>query len=200
MAEKPQAQPLAAEGVLLAAGLSTRSGRYKMALPLGDRTVIQHSVENMYEIVDRVWVVVGWRAAEVRALLAPYTKVECVLNQAFRRGMFSSVQVGLAQTSARRVFLQPGDCALISPEVYRQMLLVEAEIVLPTFGGKKGHPVLLNRSAIDEILALPDDAILRDAIQARGYATVEVQDEGILLDLDTPEDHKAMNARYRLCS
>jgi CTP:molybdopterin cytidylyltransferase MocA len=55
--------------------------------------------------------------------------------------------------------------------------------------------VLLSRSVIPEILALPTDAILRDYIQARGYITVGVPDEGILLDIDTPEDYQAMRAR-----
>ena len=195
MVETPQ-KPRT-EGVILAAGLSTRSGRYKMTLPLGDKTVIQRSVENMYDAVDRIWVVVGWQAEQVRAMLAPYAKVECVPNEDFRQGMFSSVKTGLARASAPRVFLQPGDCALISPAVYARMLLADGDIVIPTYGSKKGHPVLFQGSVIPEILALPDDAILRDYIQAMGFATIEVQDEGILLDIDTPEDYKAIRARYR---
>lgn len=167
-----------------------------MALPLGDRTVIQRSVENMYDAVDRIWVVVGWQAEQVRALLAPYVKVECALNKDYRRGMFSSVKTGLARTSAARVFLQPGDCAFIAPKVYTQMLSVDATIVIPTYGGKKGHPVLFQGPAISEILALPDDGILRDYIQAKGFTSLEVEDDGILLDLDTPEDYRALSALH----
>ena len=193
---QPLGTPLAVEGVLLAAGLSTRSGRYKMALPLGDRTVIQRSVENMYEAVGRIWVVVGWQAEQVRALLADYDKVHLVLNKDYRRGMFSSVQVGLAQTRAARVFLQPGDCAFISPEVYRQMLSVDGEIVIPTYGGRKGHPVLFQGSTVSEILALPDGAILRDYIRTKGFTPLAVEDDGVLLDVDTPEDYQVLRARY----
>jgi molybdenum cofactor cytidylyltransferase len=186
------------EGVILAAGLSTRSGRYKMALPLGDRTVIQRSVEGMYGAVDRIWVVVGWQAEQVRALLAPYSKVECVPNEAFRQGMFSSIKTGLAHVNARRAFLLPGDCALVRPDTYIQLLSVQADIVIPTHGGRKGHPVLLNHKVISEILALPDDAILRDYIQAKGFATLEVGDSSIVLDLDTPQDYETLRARYHL--
>ena len=57
-----------------------------MALPLGDKTVIQRSVENMYDAVDRIWVVTGWQADQVRALLAGYDKVDCVLNEDYRAG------------------------------------------------------------------------------------------------------------------
>ena len=189
-------QTSSTEGVLLAAGLSTRSGRYKMALPLGDKAVIQRSIENMYDAVERIWVVVGWQADQVRALSAPYAKVECVVNENFRQGMFSSIKTGLARVSAPRVFFQPGDCAFISPNVYARMLSIEGEIVIPTYGGRKGHPVLLRGPVLPEILALPDDAILRDYIQDRGFTAVAVEDEGILLDIDTPHDYKTLRARY----
>jgi len=47
------------EGVVLAAGLSSRSGEYNMALPLSNKAVIEKSIEGMYELVSRVLVVVG---------------------------------------------------------------------------------------------------------------------------------------------
>jgi molybdenum cofactor cytidylyltransferase len=184
------------EAVLLAAGLSTRAGRWKMALPLGDRSVLQHCVESLYDAVRRIWVVTGWQAEQVAALLQAYPKVELVPNPNYRQGMFSSVQAGLAQVQASRAFLTPGDYALISPAVYPQMLQVQAEIVIPTYRGQKGHPVLLGQNAIAEILALPGDAILRDYIQDKGFSTVEVEDEGILLDVDTPQDYTALRARF----
>jgi molybdenum cofactor cytidylyltransferase len=187
-----------AEGVILAAGLSTRSGRYKMALSLGDKTVIQRSVESMYDAVDHIWTVVGWQAEHVRALLAPYSKVDCVFNVAFRDGMFSSIKTGLAHVSAPRAFLLPGDCALVHPDTYIQLLSVQADIVIPTYGGRKGHPVLFSHRVIPEILALPDEAILRDYVQAKGFATLEVEDNGVVLDLDTPEDYETLRARDHL--
>lgn len=150
----------------------------------------------MYDAVDRIWVVVGWQADQVRALLAPSAKVECVLNEEFRRGMFSSIKTGLARVSAPRVFFQPGDCAFISPDVYARMLVINGDIVIPTHSGKKGHPVLFQGPVIPEILALPDDAILRDYIQDRGFTTIEVEDDGILLDIDTPQDYEILSARF----
>jgi molybdenum cofactor cytidylyltransferase len=166
-----------------------------MALPLGDRTVLQRCVESVRDAVHRIYVVTGWQADRARALLEPYPSVELIPNPSFRQGMFSSIQAGLARVRAERAFLTPGDYALISPTVYDRMLQVEAEIVIPTCGRKKGHPVLLDRTAIAEILALPADAILRDYIRAKGYTTLEVEDEGILLDIDTPQDYQALRAR-----
>jgi len=184
------------EAVLLAAGLSTRAGRWKMALPLGDRTLLQRCVESLYDAVRRIWVVTGWQADRVASLLQAYPKVELVPNPNYRQGMFSSVQAGLARVQAGRAFLTPGDYALVSPAVYSQMLQVQAEVVIPTYRGKKGHPVLLGQTAIAEILALPGDAILRDYIRDKGFAAVAVEDQGILLDVDTPQDYAALRARF----
>jgi molybdenum cofactor cytidylyltransferase len=180
------------EGVILAAGLSTRSGRWKMALPLGNKTVLQRCVEAMLNAVDRIWVVTGWQAERVPSLLQGYPKVNLVPNPDYRRGMFSSVQVGLARVHAERVFLTPGDYALIPSSVYAKMLDVPGEIVIPTHAGKRGHPVLLGRASIREILALHSNATLRDYIAASGFVTVEVGAPGIHLDVDTPEDYAAV--------
>jgi molybdenum cofactor cytidylyltransferase len=181
--------------VILAAGLSTRAQSWKMALPLGDRTVLQRCVDSTRHVVRRIWVVTGWQAARVQAMLHDDPQVTLVHNPNYRQGMFSSIRAGLARVDAERAFLTPGDYALLSPAVYEQMLQVEAEIVVPTYKGQKGHPVLLGQAAIDEILALDRDAILRDYIQAKGFARIEVDDDGILLDVDTPRDYAAMRAR-----
>jgi molybdenum cofactor cytidylyltransferase len=186
------------EGVVLAAGLSSRMGQHKMALPLGDRTVIERSLESMYEIVRRIWVVVGWQAERIRELLAAYAKVELVVNENYRRGMFSSVKVGIARVRAPAFFLLPGDCPFVGSEVYAQMLTVPGNIVIPTCRGKRGHPVLFRSQLIPEILAMPDDGTLRDYIDTSRHATIEVEDEGILLDLDTQGEYDALRAKFQL--
>ncbi len=185
------------EGVILAAGLSTRSGRFKMMLPLGDKTVIEATVEGMSPFVDKVIVVLGWQAERLRGLLQRRPNLELVDNAQYREGMFSSVRAGIARVSAARFFLVPGDQPLIAPQVYAQLLSVHDAVVIPTYRGRKGHPVLLRRALIPEILAMPAEATLRDAIERTGYTTVEVGDEGILLDLDTAEDYAAILSRYR---
>ncbi|MBN1399675.1 MAG: nucleotidyltransferase family protein [Anaerolineae bacterium] len=186
----------AVEGVILAGGLSTRAGRFKMALPLGDKTVIQRTVESMAAFVRRTLVVVGWQAEVIKALLADYPGVELVYNDDFRSGMFSSIRVGIARVRAPRFFLLPGDQPTISPGVYRHLLASEGEIVVPTCGDRRGHPILLSARLIPEILALPLESTLRDYIRAKGATQVAVDDAGILLDIDTPADYDAILARY----
>ncbi len=57
------------------------------------------------------------------------------------------------------------------------MLDVPGDIVIPTFRGERGYPVLLCSRLISEILAQPADSSLRDYIGAKGYTTVEVEDQ-----------------------
>lgn len=184
------------EGVILAAGLSRRAGQYKMTLPLGDRTVIEHTLAGMAEVVERIYVVIGHQAKRLRELLAGRPRVELVMNEDYQSGMFSSVKAGIARVRAERFFLLPGDHPLVEANVYRALLRSDGEIVIPTFQGRKGHPVLLRSGLIPEILAQPPDATLRDYIARKGHVTVEVADEGILLDIDTLDDYHALVARW----
>jgi molybdenum cofactor cytidylyltransferase len=184
------------EGIVLAAGLSSRMGCHKMALPLGDKTVIERSIEGMYTFVHRIVVVGGWQVEHIRELLAGYDKVEVVVNEDYRAGMFSSVQTGVAHVRAPWFFLLPGDYPFIGRKVYERLLDTQGDVVIPTFGGKKGHPVLFRGQPGPEILDMPEDATLRDYIEAQGYVTVAVEDEGILLDLDRPADYEILRKRY----
>jgi molybdenum cofactor cytidylyltransferase len=142
-------------------------------------------------------VVVGWQAALVEGVLAGYDRVTCVCNERYREGMFSSVRMGIARVCAPRFFLIPGDYPLVGTEVYRRMLAAAGDIVIPTYGGKRGHPVLLRTELVPEILARPADSSLRDYIEAKGYVAIEVEDEGILWDLDTPEDYDHLLTQCR---
>ena len=169
-----------------------------MMLPLGDVTVIEKSVQGMYDVVGRVIVVVGWQAERIRSLLTGYDKVECVPNADYRSGMFSSVKTGIAHVRAPRFFLLPGDHPLIGSDVYTRMLTVTGDIVIPTFEGHKGHPVLISSRLTPEIQGYPDSASLRDYIRAKGHAEVQVEHDGVLIDIDRPEDYELVLARYRL--
>ena len=180
------------EGVILAAGLSRRSGRFKMALPLGDKTVIERSVEGMAPFVRRIIVVLGWQEARLRDLLAAYDVVEPVFNERFRAGMFSSVRVGIAHVQARSWFLLPGDQPLVGPQVYARLLAASGEIVIPAFKGKRGHPILFSLHYRDKILTHYDHVGLRGLLHNHPEDIFEltVTNASVLTDMDYPEDYQ----------
>lgn len=182
--------------MILAAGLSSRAGTNKLLADLGGLTVIERTIATFRDICPRIIVVGGNRADELRAVLAPLApRVELVVNGNFRAGMFTSVKAGLGAVRAGRCFLTPGDCPFVPPAVPARLLTVPGDIVVPRAGGRTGHPVLLDAGLIPAILSRPDDSSLRDFIAAHGAVTVDVDEQEILVDLDTPEDLKSARAR-----
>jgi molybdenum cofactor cytidylyltransferase len=178
------------EAVVLAAGLSSRCKEYKLSLPLGGRSLIEQTVRRALEHAAHVYVVIGHQDEVVRGLLAGYERVTCVLNEDYALGMFSSVRVGLAQVRAERILFTPGDIPLVSAEVYAALLASQAPVAIPTYQGRKGHPVFLTRPVVAAALAAPPEATLRDVLSAFDGELVPVADETILLDVDTLEDYQ----------
>lgn len=186
------------EGIVLAAGSSSRAGCFKMELPLGDKMLIERSIEGMYNVCSNVIVVGGYKVERLREILSVYPKVQVVENANWQSGMFSSVKVGVKQVSGTRFFLLPADVPLVSESVFRKLLDASAKIAIPVFKGTKGHPVLFDSSIKACIVNESDGSTLRDVIHRTGYTAVEVDEEEILIDVDTQADIE--NARVRLMS
>lgn len=160
-----------------------------MTLELGGKPLLAHCLDGMYDTCSRIIVVGGYQYKKLLPILVQYPKAQLVVNENYQAGMFSSVKRGLELVTAERFFLTPGDYPAISGDVYLQMLGEIAEVVIPTFQGKRGHPVLLQRSLINEITTDSRYTSLRDFIAIKGYQALEVADPGILYDLDTMEDY-----------
>lgn len=183
-----------AEGILLAAGLSSRSGGFKMELLLAGKPLLLWSLEAMAAVCQRVIVVAGFAPEKIRRLVEGRPGVEVVVNENFAAGMLGSIQTGCRAVRAGRFFVHPGDMPLVRSRVYRQLLATEAEVVVPACRGRRGHPVLLRGNLIPALLAEPLDSSLGQFIARRAVATVEVEDRGILADLDVMADLKKIEA------
>jgi molybdenum cofactor cytidylyltransferase len=183
------------EAVVLAAGYSSRAGTFKLNLDISGKTVIERCVEGMVDICSRIVVVGGYQIDQIIAVLKKYPKIEVVLNSRYAEGMFTSVKEGMRHVGGERFFFTPGDHPLINQEVCRRLLTVDGEIIVPVCGGRKGHPVLMAGHIAKELLLAEDTFNLRDFIQQKGYQALEVEDEGILMDIDTPDDYRRILER-----
>ena len=183
-------------GIILAAGASSRAGCFKMELPLGNKTLIERSIEGMSSVCSRIVVVGGFNVDRVRELLGSYANVEVIENANWRNGMFSSVQLGAAHEKSGRVFVLPADIPLVPEIVYTRLLSYEGDVLIPSFRERKGHPVLLSSSALHEILREPHNSNLRNVIRRIGYKVVPVEQEEILVDFDSPTDLKRVRDRF----
>jgi molybdenum cofactor cytidylyltransferase len=185
------------EGIILAAGFSERAGEYKMELRLGNKTLLERCIEGLATVCEHIIVVGGYQYEKIEAIVEHLPDIESVYNENFRVGMFSSVKRGIREIRAGRFFIIPGDQPLVKPETYRKLLSVDNDIVIPRFNGKKGHPVLFAGHLIPEILAIPDTAILRDFIHSKETFIVDVDDPGVGLDVDSPEDYEKIKVYFQ---
>ncbi|HEX2946280.1 MAG TPA: nucleotidyltransferase family protein [Clostridia bacterium] len=187
------------EGIILAAGLSKRAGVFKLTLELDGKTILERCIEGMCGFCSRLIIVCGYRAAEILPIIKRYPRAEPVMNIDYMDGMYSSVLKGLENlrcgSGSGRFFLTPGDYPLISPVVYEKMLAADGDIIVPSCYGKNGHPVLIKSRIANEI-AGSGYYSLKDFIDSWGYTKLEVQDRGILLDVDTIEDYEQIRRDY----
>ncbi|MEN6391790.1 MAG: nucleotidyltransferase family protein [Syntrophomonas sp.] len=178
------------EGLIAAAGKSQRTSPcYKMELDFDGKTLLEKCLESMMPFCSRVLIVGGHNIDILRGRLAGYPKVEVINNLQFEKGMFSSIQEGARHIRAGRFFFLPGDYPCVSPEVYRQMLACHSDVVVPVYGNRSGHPVLINSSLIRELLEGGYNS-LRDFMAGRKAIRIDVDCPGILLDVDTLEDYQ----------
>ena len=190
--EREYKKPVGA--VITAAGLSSRMGRLKALLPLGDGTVLSACVDNMRAAgAEKIVVVTGFRAEEIEEYLRG-SGCECVRNAAYSATqMFDSLCIGLRTLGQEcgKVLITPVDVPAVKAETVAKLLGVNAELVRPVYEGRSGHPVVLDAARIPEVLSYGGEGGLRGAVEALKIETADVatDDEGVSVDADTPEDY-----------
>jgi molybdenum cofactor cytidylyltransferase len=184
------------EGILLAAGESRRMGFPKALLKIDGRTFVAHTSTAMLAAVERLIIVIGAYADRVRAAIVPEARIAEVENRNYRQGQLSSIKTGLAAVSedAAAVLIHLTDHPMTKPATFLR-LVEEYErsaipIVIARHDGRRGHPVLFARPLFRELIEAPENEGARAVVNAdpARVAYVDVDDPGVLLDLDTPDD------------
>jgi molybdenum cofactor cytidylyltransferase len=186
-----------AVAVVTAAGSAERFGGKKLLTPIEGEPLLDHTIDALLDGgVAEVIVVVGkdGRAElerDVNAMLDP--RVRAVENPDPSRGMFSSIQEGVAQVQGDTILVMPGDMPFVSADTVRAVIAAyerKPSIVSPRYRGKRGHPVALPASLRDEIRSMDSGATLHDLIHAHTDMRVDVDldDRGIVRDVDRVED------------
>ena len=183
--------------ILLAAGEARRMGRLKQLLPLGKTTVVEQSVDNLlHSRASEVIVVLGYRAEEIKKKLAA-RPVKLALNSTYSQGMSTSIVAGLSQVGdqARAVMLALADQPFIDSQTIDRLIDsfsgCNKGIVVPTYQGQRGHPVIFDIKYRDELLGLKGDTGGREIIgrYPEDVLEVAVDSPGINIDIDTADDY-----------
>ena len=192
--------------VVLAAGTSARMGTAKQLLQIDGRPLVQHVLDSVQRSrVGEIVLVLGHSAEPIQRELK-LEGVKVVLNDNFLQGMGTSLKSGLAAVDSKvqSALIILADQPFVRPETLDQLIAeherTRAQIVIPTYRGFRGNPVLLDRSVFPEVMGLSGDigcrAIFGD--HQDGIVKLGVGDVGILLDIDQKSDYESLrNSKNR---
>lgn len=188
--------------IVLAAGQATRLGTCKQLLRIGEKTILDLVLHNLRASkVDEIVVVLGAYAEEIQRTIRISERI--VLNPDYERGMSTSIQAGLRalsdHTDAALIVL--GDQPFVKPATIDQLVderhRTGAAVVVPTFEGSRGNPVLIDRSLFAEMRDIRGDVGFRAIFgeHAQSLVKLDVDDRGVIVDIDTKEDYDALGQR-----
>ena len=186
--------------VVVAAGHKSSVSSFSPMLPIGDSTVIRRIIITLKRSgIDPVVVVTGKQGDEVEKHIAGL-RVICLRNQNYgNTQMYNSICLGLnyIEDLCDRVFILPAKFPMLLPETIKRMMDMDAQVVCPVFEGRRGHPVLVSSDIIGKLLNYKGEKGLRGALRQvdvdRCAWEVEVEDQGIILAVETDEDRAQSN-------
>jgi molybdenum cofactor cytidylyltransferase len=197
VAAPTERKPLAV--AILSAGESRRMGAPKALIPYRGTTFAGYLLEvTQHPRAGIVRVVLGAGAEEIRERLQ-LPPAAVVLNPDWSKGQLSSMQAAirsLTRDATAGLMFCPVDHPIVSAELVAQLIAefdsTGKPIVLPTYGGRRGHPVIFRASLYDELLAASPDVGARQVVWAHQADVVEVptEEEGVILNLNDPETLK----------
>jgi molybdenum cofactor cytidylyltransferase len=188
--------------IVLAAGRSSRMGRAKATLPLGESdTFLTRIVRTLLDAgVDDVVVIVGHEAeAIVSSFAASGLPARFAVNPEYDRGQLSSLIVGLGivdRPGILAALVTLVDVPLVSAATVRAVIdcyrRTRAPVVRPTSGARHGHPLLIDRALFNELRAADPAGGAKSIVRAPASAAgdLAVDDEGAFTDIDTVEDYR----------
>jgi molybdenum cofactor cytidylyltransferase len=185
--------------IVLAAGNSARMGRHKALLRFdSSKTFIQKIAETYANSgVGQIIIVVNVELYKLmqESNIALSEKVLLVINAKPELGRFYSLQTGMNLIApGNSCFFQNVDNPYISEDVLGEIIVHkdQAEVILPVFQNRSGHPVLINNSVVQKImLNKVSDIRIDEFLKTFKTVKVETADSNILLNINSKEEYRA---------
>ena len=186
--------------ILLAAGQSKRmNGENKLLKKIQDIPLIKHSVRNILaSSIDELIIVLGYQKEIIEKLIDKNEKIKFVFNENFANGMSSSIKTGVNQLSEKTeaFFICLGDMPMVNHDIYNQLIKSKdnKEIIIPTYKGQQGNPVLFNKSMKEKIMSITGDIGAKKILELNKdkILNLEIDDQSITKGFDTQDNFNSL--------
>ena len=182
--------------ILLAAGQSKRmGGENKLTKKIQGIPLIKHSVKNILaSSVDELIIVLGYQKEIIKKLMDKNEKIKFVFNKDFESGMASSIKTGLNSLSEKTeaFFICLGDMPMVNHDIYNQLIKSKdnKEIIVPTYKGQQGNPVLFSKSMRKKlIITIQGDIGAKKIFELNknNLLNLETYDENVIKNFNTQD-------------
>lgn len=177
-------------------------GEPKALLQIQGETFLDRLIRVYAGLFSPVVVVLGAEAETVRGGLRNPGSARFVVNERWPLGQLTSLQHGIAALppAADGCFFTPVDCPRVHPATLAALARAfdgnrpPPLVVMPRHDGRRGHPVGCARELFADLLSLAPEQSARAVLHAHPErtCTVDVEDAGVLDDVDTPGDYRGM--------
>ena len=184
--------------ILLGAGESKRMGKEKLSLPWGKKTIFEHCLRTLLRSRAGEVVVVLKGPMEEMTLRMRKKKVKVVFNRDYKKGMSASIRRGIRALDSKSngILIGLGDQPFVKTQTINALIGAfkkgKGGIIVPSFKGRRGHPVIFHRRYEKELLRLRGDTGARRIMDRYPHDVWEgpVKSEGVIKDIDTWEDYR----------
>jgi len=193
-------QKIMISAILLAAGQSKRmDGENKLIKEIQGSPLLKHSVKNILaSSIDELIVVLGYQKEVIEKIIDKNEKVKFVFNKNFEDGMASSIKTGLDNLSEKTeaFFICLGDMPMVSHDIYNQLIKSKdnKEIIVPTYKGQQGNPVLFDKSMKEKVIDISGDVGAKKILELNKdkILNLEINDQSITMGFDTQDNFNSL--------
>ena len=186
--------------ILLAAGLSKRmGGENKLTKKIQGIPLIKHSVKNILaSSINELIIVLGYQKEIIEKLIDKHEKVKFIFNKDFESGMASSIKVGINHLSdnSEAFFICLADMLMVSSNIYDFLIKSknQKDILVPTYKGQQGNPILFNKSMKEKIMSIDGDAGAKKILELNKdkILNLEINDQGVAKGFNTQIDFDSL--------
>ena len=186
--------------ILLAAGQSKRmNGENKLAKEIQGVPLIKLSVKNILtSSIDELIIVLGYQREIIEKLIDKNEKIKIIFNKDFESGMASSIKTGLDNLSEKSeaFFICLGDMPMVNHDIYNQLIKCKdnKEIIVPTYKGQQGNPVLFDKSMKEKVLDIRGDIGAKKILELNKdkILNLEINDQSITKGFNTQGDFSSL--------